>query len=124
MENKDFVESLRMLADFYETHPNCQMPDCGVFGEMKLDCLHGKDKMDELVKEFGECGTRKDEPFFLIEKKFGKMRLIGREFLANVCTKKVTGTKKVMQKIATEFEEKEVEEDIVEWECAGTLVSK
>lgn len=49
----------------------------------------------------------------------GKMQFwVERE---TVCTKTVVGTETVIRKVATAWEEEEVEQDIVEWDCKPLL---
>ena len=40
-----------------------------------------------------------------------------------VCEKRVTGTETVIEKVAVQYEEREVEKEIVEWDCHPLLKS-
>lgn len=126
MTNKGFVEGLRRVAEWYEEHPDFPLPyaydgDRGIFSR----AVHSKDKVIEAKKVFGKGAVvEADGHYFNVFKSFGGMQLNVWATRSNVCTKKVVGTKKVWKREATHWAEKEVEEEIVEWDCPDELQIK
>lgn len=121
MESSVFVEGLRRVADWYEEHPDCPLPkgySDGVFSNY----VNTKDEVVEAKDRFGVVAVEADEYYFSVFKSFGNFQMKVFASRSTVCKRKVVGTKKVWKKEATQWTEKEVEEEIVEWDCPPELV--
>jgi len=135
MKKEDAVEtakSLEEIAEFLVTNHE-HIPEFDVYftpwlSEWRFD--HDKKLAEKAVKElalsalsFGwEVEKDYDSSHMRLALKpihGGKVAFwVERE---TVCTKKVLGTETVTRKVAIDWEEEEVEQEIVEWECKPLL---
>jgi len=72
----------------------------------------------------GKCKKVYVDSMAHLDRDFGGIVLRVVEFRVNVCTKTVVGRKKVIRKVPVGYEEREVEEDIVEWDCGESLLKR
>src|SRR5579864_4791307 len=96
MENQEFVNSLRQLADFYEKHPEVPLPDTV---RMPIYSLNTKEEIEPVARAFGNAFKRVDDNFFKLVRRFGVIDLEVIAYREKVCTKRVVGKKKELQKV-------------------------
>ena len=126
------ADDLRKFADFIEVHSH-ELPDVSIDlrsyvwdwalaedGDVPktiaLAMRAGMKRADKVTKEY-------TDGYFRLFLHFGSLEykvICNRE---DVCTRRVTGTEMVTQKIAPEgkWTEETVEQDIVEWDCNPLL---
>lgn len=126
------AKALEEIAEFVVANHE-HIPDIDIFfspflSEWRFD--HDKELAEKAVKELAlsalEFGWKVDKEYDSSHMKLdlkpthgGKVSFwVERE---TVCTKKVLGTETVTKKVATAWEEEEVEQEIVEWECKPLL---
>ena len=122
MKNEEFVEGLRRVADWYEKHPDFPQPytynrDTGVF----TDYVHTKDAVLNAKKVFGSASVETDNSYLRVFKSFGVIQLCICSARSNICTKRVVRTEMVKERVAIEWEDQDVEKEIVEWDCPPEL---
>ncbi len=131
MKQEDALEkakTLEEIAEFlvtnYENIPSFDLDFSSFLSEWRFD--NDKERTEKAVKELAlsalNYGWKVDKKY---EDTHLRLQLTpshgGRvEFWVErdtVCTKKVLGTETVTRKVAVEWKEEEVEQEIVEWEC-------
>lgn len=122
MTNREVVQSLRALANFYEAHPDLILPH-----EPQLSiCPEGRSGMAATAKIFGSCEKNVDEAFYRLIKKFGVIELRAIEYRSAVCERIVIGVKEIPETILPAREETIVPahvEEIYEWHCPESLLA-
>lgn len=119
MTNREFAESLRLFADFYEGHPDfpsiiSYSQNDGAFWTFAGSLEH----LAECAKAFGTFTKGLDgEERVKIEKPFGHLVLQVCLSRAEFCQHVVVGTKRVKAKVPV-YVEREIDEEIVEWRCS------
>ena len=75
--------------------------------------------MVDAARQFGACKNISDDTFYRVQKAepIGMFMLQALDYHWNVCTRKVVGHRTVKQQVPTAFEEREVREEVVEWDC-------
>lgn len=122
MQN-DILIDLQRLIDFLGAHPELPMPthiEIGVY-DFKEEDLETAKKIAKSLKIFTKDI---DESFFRLIKSFGKVTIKYVFYRNAVCTKKVIGTKKETKLIPHPdalMIEREVETEIIEWNCSSLL---
>lgn len=113
MTNKEYVDGLRRLADWYEQHPGVQLPfqhHPTVYAySIKEDALAIASILGHSKKEFNGAN------FYLI-KEFGEVKLRFYFSREAICERVVTGTKVIP---AVSYPERI--EEIIEWKCHPLL---
>lgn len=108
-DRKEMIQGLRDLADFIE-----QNEAAPVYGGLCLDVfVETPEELATITKRMGYVEKRGSGSFFYITKRFGPVRYeinIARE---KVCIKKIVGTKTIPEHT----------EDVVEWECAESILA-
>ena len=119
MTHKEYADSLRLIATFFEQHEELPLPhDAATF---QIFNVHDKANLLPWLTTFGTTKKKFDDSFFLAEKAFGSITMqivIGR---GQVCTRRVLGTKKVVDRIPTGYQEVEREVEIATWDCEPLL---
>jgi len=117
-EVKPYVDSLRQVADFFESHPTLKLP----FLPQNIN-LFFFDK-DELLSVYKGTGKTAEKIFadsyVYLRLHFGVINIdlcIQRD---KVCTLE-TITRKVLKQVPTTFVEQEVEETINKWNCPESI---
>lgn len=119
MTNEEYAHSLRLIADFYESHPDVPQPDPKMV-------VYGGDLVT-LAKQIGTCRKVADDTFFNLQKQFEGVTI---EFFAcrnSVCKPIVVGKRVVPETIVPARPEQIIpghEEEIIEWECPESLLSQ
>jgi hypothetical protein len=121
MTIKEYVDSLRQIADFYEANPECPLPGGTIF---YIDAVHGKEEMSNVARIFGSCEKSVDTSFYNLIKVFGSLKLWAREWREKICTRKVIGVQFVPEKYIPGTLIEAHEEEIVEWDCPESLLDE
>jgi hypothetical protein len=124
MTTKDFTDSLREVAAFYEAHPELPLPDWTSDSMSTFTVWAKDDKLSFMAyaKAFGSFDKRTTSDDFELRKSFGCITIVVAIKRSEVCTRRVVGTKKVIKQVPVQYEHREVEEEIVEWDCPGSLL--
>lgn len=112
----EYARSLRLIADFYEKHPEVPLPDL----EIKCHSITGRAEVIKTAHALKTFDKLYCENFFTLSKTFGMLKLQFVEYRANVCKKKVVGTQVVKKKVPQTYVEVEEVVEKVEWECASS----
>ncbi len=119
----DILRDLQGLIDFLGAHPELPRPrsvEMGVYDFEKED-IETAGKIAQGLKTFEK---NIDDTFFRLVKKFGDVSLRYVFYRSAVCIKRVVGTKtetKMVPASNTPMVEKEIETEIVEWDCPTLL---
>lgn len=127
MDVTEFVKSLRLLADWYEQHPELPLPY--ELGNPMFVFLYGKteDRVKEILREIGSFEKVFDEPSkgdFSAVKTIGEFKLKFHTSREMVCTPRVVGTRLVEREVIPAQPKRVIEaheEEIVEWDCHPIL---
>ena len=121
MTNKEFVESIRALADFYEARPTLPAPylnggDISIFAK-------GKEEMAIAARLFGKSTKEVDDSFFRIKRveKIGVFTLQALEYRSQICERVVVGRETVEIRVPDTFKTEMVTRNVVEWHCPKLL---
>lgn len=124
MTNKEFVESLRMVADFYETHPEMELPAVAGFHIFTLqtpeEIAPSLRALGRVIKEYSDC-------LVYFNYWFGVIRLQIVALRERVCKRTVTGVRLVPKKVLPAIPEEVIpahEEEIVVWDCSSPLLGE
>lgn len=113
MERTEYTDSLRKIADWFDTHQEIPIPhDAHIF---YLFSVHTREGMEQVARVFGACEKEYADGLFKLKKQFGAIEMqvvAGRE---QICNRKVTGSKVVPETVIPAHSV-----DIVEWECLNT----
>lgn len=128
MQNQEYVEYLKRVKDFFESHPTLDSPYCTEGdGTLKYYTIHGKsgvEGMKMFCKEIGGHITKyTDEVVYKLTAHIDGLTFVFVELKSNVCTRISDGIVKEMQKVPIEFEEKEVEVEKFHWECPDSILN-
>ena len=124
MTGKLFAEGLRRMADWYEEHPDFPQPSSCSEGGIFTVFAHSKEMVLDLKERLGAGVVEADDYSISAFRSFGDVQLRVYASRSNVCVKRVVRTEKKMERVPTRWEEKEVEKEIVEWDCPPELVTK
>ncbi|KKM80227.1 hypothetical protein LCGC14_1342100 [marine sediment metagenome] len=117
------LRDLQELIDFLGAHPELPMPkniEIGVY-DFKKEDIETAGKIAQGLKTFEKDI---DDTFFRLIKRFGDVSLRYVFYRSAVCTKRVVGTKtetKMVPASNTPMVEKEIETEIIEWDCPTLL---
>lgn len=113
MTNLEYAESLRLVADWFESHPEVRPPHDA--NEINLYNVHTRADMETVARNMGSCEKEYTDGFFKLKKQFGAIQLVAVASRDNVCNRKIVGAKLVPEQIIPAHNV-----DIVEWECFET----
>ena len=127
----ELAENLRSLANFIETDPS-KLPPEGL--EIKASShIYGGDankdtflNLVQLALGSAEVVTIRKaytDSYFEVHLSFGGIDYESWARRESVCDRRVVGTETVTEKVAVQYEEREVEKEIVEWDCHPLLKS-
>lgn len=114
MTNQEYAHSLRLIADWYEAHPEFEAP----YGDFSVCNLNGKDTAAALVRALGGCEKEYSENMFFIKKSFAGLKISFAFYRNDVCERVVVGEEDVPEKIIPAQKR-----EIVEWRCAPILAA-
>ena len=122
MTNKQYADSLRMIADFYARHDELEAP----YGSESLIDFSSENFL-KYARAMGDGALKEFDKDFkgsiAIVKQFGFIQLRAVNTKSNVCTRRVVGTSHIARQIIPERIIEEHEEEIVEWDCHESLLA-
>jgi hypothetical protein len=125
MTNKEYAESLRLIADFFEKHQELNVPWRA--SEFHYLNAFGKEEMARVARALGKCEKDVDETWFMLKKKFGHITFVAKDSRGAICERIAVGTKMV-EETRTPAREVEIipahEETIYEWKCPESLLEE
>lgn len=118
MTNKEYANSLRRIADFYESAPDdFPQPDGGLTKHYNYSSHdNNKEKVRELVSSLGQCLKDYTGSQFTLIRDFEGLSLAFVFSREAVCERKVVGFKECEGYTIAPYKE-----EIVEWECKSIL---
>ena len=121
MTHAKFIDSFRKIADFYEAHPECPLPDLKT-----LSLYPSKDHLATIVRAFGQCTKELDSEFglYYVSHQVGSITLQAAFRREAVCNRVVTGTRPVVRSVPVKYEDIEEEVEIVRWDCPESLLEE
>ena len=125
MTHKEFADSLRKIATFFEKHTELKVP--GSLAEIKYFEANGKAEMAQVAKALGSCQKEVEGNWFHLVKMFGEIKFIAVDYRNRICQKVVVGTKMV-EEVRTPAREEEIipahEVEVYEWHCPESLLDE
>jgi hypothetical protein len=114
MNNQEYAQSLRKVADWFEKHPEVAPPhDANV---IHLYNVHSRADMERVARNFGSCEKVYDDyGNFRLQKKVGDITIEAVASRSEICKKKIVGSRVVPEQVVPAHVE-----EIVEWECFDT----
>lgn len=113
MTRQGYVASLRLIADWFEAHPDVPLPHTA--DEFYLFTIHNREEMENIARIFGTCEKEYTDGLFKLKKKFGEIEMRVVASRDQICNRKVVGAKLVPEQVIPAHNV-----DIVEWECFDT----
>jgi hypothetical protein len=126
MKADEFAASLRLIAAFYDEHPDMPVPYLGLDDELSIYIVNSQNPTATLAavaKQFGRAQKTMGETFFNVGRRFGAITLRAMAYREAVCERVVTGTRTVERPITETVGTEEVTEEVVEWRCPESLLS-
>lgn len=126
MTHKEFADSLREVAAFFEQHEELPVPG----GLVSIGWYEpsGKEQMTAIAKAFGTCKKKFEGEWFRLIKTFGVITLTATDLRSSVCERVQVGTKVIPEQISPAVEARpeevipEHEEAIYEGYCPESLL--
>lgn len=114
MNNQQYADSLRLVASWFEAHPEVAPPhDADTIG---LYNVHSREDMERVARNFGSCDkSYGDDGYFRLRKKIGEITIEAVASRDQVCKKKIVGSRVVPEQVIPAYVQ-----EIVEWECFET----
>lgn len=112
MTHAQYAESLRMIADWFEAHPEVPLPyRAHDFGYQHLSTT--QESMARIARAMGACKKEyTDSGLFHLKRDFGAVTVDAFCSRTEVCKRKVVGSKHMPEQVIPAHDQ-----DIVEWEC-------
>jgi len=118
-----FAANLRMLADWYEAHPEIEIPA----GEIAFYIFPGgEENVPKVAHAMGKArkGTIGDA-YFKLERFFGDKLILRACWTREaVCKRKVIGQRTVEREVPVGYRTEKTTEDVVEWECPKVMAPR
>jgi hypothetical protein len=90
MTHKEYADSLRLVADFFEAHVEVELPhDAGVFSYYSA---HTREDMAALARALGYCAKETNDSFFELHSMMGHIQFRAIANRDRICTRKQVGT--------------------------------
>lgn len=119
LEITAYCNGLEDLARFMREHPEC-VPGELVGGVSVTLYAYDSEELAHLVRVAGGGAKFNNSYYVGVVRDFGPHQLRVLAPHDTVCTKRVVGTRTVTKRVAS-FVTKEVEEEVVEWDCPPML---
>jgi hypothetical protein len=120
MTHKEYADSLRLIADWFEQHE--EIPLQSTYDTFSYYALDTRDEMAMLAKALGGKVEKEfEDDWFRLKRQFGKITFIATANRAQVCRKVIVGKKTVVQSVPESYRDESVEVDDVRWECDEPL---
>ena len=94
------ADSLRLMADWYEAHPDMPAPTARIYANGEHSTMDGARRIARMLGAFEKGGS---DLFLEIAKQFGSVALSVSFYRSDICTKRV------------------VQKEIIEWDCPPLL---
>lgn len=126
MTHKQYADSLRQIADFFEQHTDISLPHNGA--EFSYFTANSKKDAARLIRALGACKKEYDTAYegsFVITKMFGDIQFMAVLNREAVCERKQVGTRPVPETILPAREEQIIaahEEPVYEWRCSDSAI--
>lgn len=122
MTNKEYADSLRLIADFFDTHTEFSPPT----GAEKIeDChVYSKHQLSALARALGDCEKQFDVDFkgaFALVHKFGSIEYRSVQTRETVCKRVVVAVKHVEKLVIPQTVIEAHDEEVIEWDCGSIL---
>jgi hypothetical protein len=133
MTNKEYADGLRLIADFYETHPRMPLPSNGgtngftVFaGRAEGLVAKSLSEIAAILVDGGDLEKTANETFYCVSREFGSLRFEVLDYRKNVCTvvgshKEIKTVTRTITPAVTQVVQEEIE--ILDWECPKSLLA-
>lgn len=121
MTNEEYVASLRLLANWYEQHPNIPTPHDSTFVVYPLDT---KEEAVDCMLALKPCEKEYEDSLFYLSRKFGGITLKFAFYRDAICTRRVVGTEMVPEETIPEKIIPAHVKEIIEWDCSPLLASE
>jgi len=109
MTHAEFAESLRIAADWWEAHPEIELPFQN--NPFKYVAIR-REQMEKIAVALGSCKKKYADGFFNLTAKMGHAEFVAFCHREQVCERIVTGTKHIEERVIPAHTE-----EIVEWKC-------
>ena len=122
---KEFTDSLRLIADFYEANPELSTPYWMSATRFEVMLSEGEESKRELMRwasAFRVFKKNANDSSFKLTKQFGIFELEVSIRRNEVCEPRVVGKRTVKKQVPATYREEFVEEDIIEWDCPGSIM--
>jgi len=120
MTHKEYAESLRMIAAWFELHPEVKVPFDAK--EFRYYDASSKTEMATLARALSPCEKCVNDDFFELHAQFGTITFRAVANRRDVCERVVTGTRQVEETVIPERIIPAHDEEIVEWRCPESLL--
>jgi len=124
-ERAEYIAGLRALADALEAHPTVPLPIHGQpwnpLGWNLLGDEAQRETAAGIIRELGGTWDKSATVYFYAQSAMRGLHLQIAADREAVCERRVIGTRTVVKQVATAFEDREVKEDVVEWDCGSLL---
>jgi len=121
---EQFIASLRAIADWYETHPALEVPHTDT-----LAIIPAQGQFAAAVRELGPGEKSTAGSFYFFTRDFGGLKVQVADYRENVCQRRVTGIRTVVEErlvypegVRPEVQRVEREEEVVEWICPDSFL--
>ena len=123
MTHQKYAQSLRMIADWFEAHPEIGLPhDAQSFRYFPAVT---REQFAIVAKALGSCQKVFDDDTLIeLHRTFGAITFQAIAMRKNVCTRRVVGVKTIPERIIEAHTERERKEEIVEWDCDEPLLAE
>ena len=114
-----FIESLRTLADFYETHPDLPVPSDVT---IRVYCLDTPEEVDRVARLLAPCEKQVNPhdmgagALLYLTRRFNELTLSFIFLRKTVCVRRVVGTENVPAQVIPAYTR-----ETVEWDCEPVL---
>ena len=126
MTRKEYADSLRMIADFFEHHEEIALPhDAAAFNYL---AVHTRSQIASLVRALGTCTKHYNEDFigaFAVRRMFGSIAFRGIANRDAVCERVEVGQNHIPECVIPAKPEETIPahiEPIYEWRCSDTTL--
>lgn len=116
MNGIDYAQALRGLADFYEAHPDIAIPLPQIVNVYGVEDT--KEMVSQTIEILKPCRKEWDGSLLKITRDFGGVTLKFVFERSAVCTRRVVGHKTVPSIYYPEHTE-----EIIEWDCAPSILA-
>lgn len=124
MQRDTFIQALRDVADWFEATPCAPVPDGLDIAVYDTDVV----ALADIARTDGVFDKRYFGSLFELSRTFAdesyeRVKVAFNSSRDKVCTKRVVGTKMVTVPAVEAAPEREVEQEIVEWDCIPLLAA-